>query len=88
MPLSEARNQSDNKIVVDLSETLRSLPNDGVSSVFVPLHIAKDKRLAANLILTAKRRLGDEGREFVSRAILNEKKVYQGTRVWRSKKAK
>lgn len=84
--LSEIRNNSDSEAVIKLAEVMSSLPEDEKSSILIALHVAKTKKEAQNIFLTAKRRLKDNA--FVSRTILNVKGTYQGTRIWRIKKAK
>lgn len=84
--LTEVRGTTDSEAVKALAMHMSNLPTDGETSILIGLHVAKDKKIAANLFLTAKRRLGDK--DFICRTILNERKVYQGTRIWRIKKAK
>jgi hypothetical protein len=78
---------TDSKAVIELAETMNALNSDGSQSILIGLHICKTKRDASNLFLAAKRRLNNKA--FISRTILNEAKVYQGTRIWKiNQKAK
>jgi len=69
------------KAAIELAEIMNNLNSDGSQSILIGLHICKTKRDASNLFLAAKRRLGN--RAFMSKCILNEAKVYQGTRIWK-----
>lgn len=84
--LSEVRGTTDSEAVKALAMHMANLNADGETSILIGLHVAKNKKIATSLFLTAKRRLGDK--DFIGRTILNERKVYQGTRIWRIKKAK
>lgn len=71
-----------------LAEYMMKLPVDKTKSVFIPLSIAKDKGVASNLVLCAKRRAYAKmkGAFFAARYLFSDnklKKSYIGARIWR-----